>query len=394
MRIAFRRGLLSLSMLVSALSLSAENNTQIQEKGFDIYGHIRTDFFAQSRNCINSVNDLFSLYAAPEGNQPSAGMHSITTRMGANFYAPGILGAKQSVGKIEADFSGGSDYVWIRLRQAYTQWQWEHASLLMGQTWHPMFTQHIMPGTLNINTGSPFNPFNRSPQLRYNSHFQDVTFTGAAIYQTMYKSQGPNGASIQYQKDAVVPNLFLGIDYKNKHFRTGLGGDYKAIKPMKEVDALVHGFSGIVYADYQKDLLRISAKATYGQNMSDHNIIGGYNIDERHNYHKFNSFAAYTNLCYGSLHKMLFLAGYTANLGATDEITSTGNFYGFGISNNKYIGDMYRVSLAYTYNPENWRLGVELEYNKVTWCEMALGQLVNPDRKDVVRLGMVAQYYF
>lgn len=382
------------ALLCFSLIGHSDLQAQKEEKGYDIYGFIRTDFFAQSRNAINSVNDLFSLYAAPEGDQPSAGMHSITTRMGADFFAPGILGADKAIGKIEADFSGGSDFVWIRLRQAYTQLHWKNASLLLGQTWHPMFTQQIMPSTLNINTGSPFNPFNRSPQMRYNYYYQDFTLTAAAIYQTMYKSAGPIGNSIQYQKNAVIPNLFIGADYRLQDMRFGLGADYKAIKPIQELPQLLHAFSGLAYAEYKKDELCVSAKAVYGQNLSDHNIIGGYYIDRNNLYTKYNSFAAYTNLSYGSLHKLLFLAGYTANLGASKEITSNGNFYGFGISNNKYIGDMYRISLGYTYNPENWRIGMELEYNRVTWCEMALGQLVNPNRKDVLRLGLAALYFF
>lgn len=383
-----------LSLLAVACLGTGNAQAQEQEKGYDIYGFIRTDFFAQNRNCINAVNDLFSLYAAPEGNQPSAGMHSITTRMGSDFYAPGILGANQTIAKIEADFSGGSDYVWIRLRQAYTQLKWKNASLLVGQTWHPLFTQQIMPSTLNISTGSPFNPFNRSPQMRYNYYYQDFTLTAAAIYQTMYKSAGPNGNSIQYQKNAVIPNMFLGIDYLHENLRFGLGGDYKAIKPISTLPQLVHGFSGIVYGEYKKDDFRVSAKALYGQNLSDHNIIGGYYIDRFNQYTKYNSFAAYTNICYGNLHKLSLLAGYSANLGAQDEIINNGDFYGFGISNNKYIGDLYRISLGYTYNPDNWRIGVELEYHHVTWCEMALGQLVNPDRTDALRVGAAAVYFF
>ena len=100
---SFTGSLIAIAMMAGhLLSPNAMLAQETTEKGFDVYGHIRTDFFAQSRNCVNSVNDLFSLFAAPEGQQASAGMHSITTRMGADFYAPGILGAKQAKGKIEA----------------------------------------------------------------------------------------------------------------------------------------------------------------------------------------------------------------------------------------------------------------------------------------------------
>lgn len=381
-----------LLLTTSPESVAQEN----QEKSRSFYGFVRTDFFAQSRNCINSVNDLFSLFAAPEGNQPSAGMHSISTRMGGDFSAPGIFGAQQTVAKMEADFSGGSDYVWVRLRQAYTQLKWERSALLLGQTWHPLFTSHIMPSTLNINTGSPFNPFNRSPQLRYNYYFQHFTLTTAAIYQTMYKSSGPKGNSIQYQKDALIPNMFVGLDYINKGLTLGLGADYKAIKPISEVDKLLHSFAGVAYINYKQDKFRASAKALLGENLSDHNIIGGYYIDRNFDYHKYTSFATYANITYGTLHHVSLLAGYSANLGTQERIKSNGDYYGFGVysAGNRYIGDLFRVSLGYTYNPSNWRIGLEVEYNNVNWCELALAQLVNPERHDVFRLGAAALYYF
>ena len=61
---SFTGSLIAIAMMAGQLlSPNAMLAQETSEKGFDVYGHIRTDFFAQSRNCVNSVNDLFSLFA-------------------------------------------------------------------------------------------------------------------------------------------------------------------------------------------------------------------------------------------------------------------------------------------------------------------------------------------
>ena len=46
----------------------------------------------------------------------------------------------------------------------------------------------------SLATGAPFNPFNRSPQVRYNyAPIKGLSFTAAAIYQFQYGSLGLDG---------------------------------------------------------------------------------------------------------------------------------------------------------------------------------------------------------
>ena len=51
-------------------------------------------------------------------------------------------------------------------RQAYVNLDWGKSAVLVGQTWHPLFGD-VSPQMLNLSTGAPFQPFNRSPQIRY-----------------------------------------------------------------------------------------------------------------------------------------------------------------------------------------------------------------------------------
>lgn len=407
---------LLLFMGLSGQVVAKDNATNTDEKinkSYQLYGFIRTDFFAQSRNTKTSVLDLFPLYAMPQelnadgedlNNRASAGLYSVTTRIGSHFYAPGIWGAKKTYGRIETDLSGGTDFVFLRLRQAYVQLNWEHTDLIVGQTWHPLFTLSVMPNVMSINTGAPYQPFNRSPQIRYTYSSEYWKILGAVSYQTMYKTVGKDGPSIQYQKDAIIPNVSVGAEYRREHFLGGIVGDYKAILPERYIfdsdsvkhlnNNLLHSFSGAAYLAYQKGLFKTTAKAVYGQNLSDHSIIGGFAIGPNHEYVAYNSFSSFMTLSYGKLHLLDFFVGYSENLGASKSIDNSYHFYGFGVIDQNVIGNMYRTSLMYTYNPKDWRIGLEVEYNNVGWGNIQQGKVDNITRTDVVRLNAVMMYLF
>lgn len=398
-----KRFLVLIYGILLSLPFTAQNTTQgvtqnsskseIPTKTWDLYGFIRSDFFVQNRNTRAVVLDLFPLYPMPKylngvgddlNNSPSAGLSSITTRIGFKFNSAGIFGAQKYTGIIETDFGGSSDYVLVRIRKAYSQLDWEKSRLILGQTWHPLFIEELMPNVVSINTGAPFQALNRSPQIRYNYRGQNFNLTAAAIYQVMYTSSGPKGKSNQYQKDAVIPNLFFGVEYNTGKLITGIGGDFKAIRPEKTwIDnsnierintRLLNTYSGIAYLKFAHNRWSIISKTLLGQNLSDHSIIGGYIIDNEHNYLSLNTLASLAQVQYGQIHKLGLFGGYSAILGSTASTNENiYNFYGFGAelipSSNQYqyIRDMFRVMLTYTYNPKNWRMGVELEYNGVNW---------------------------
>ena len=134
------------------------------------------DYFLDSRATKTSIQDLYSFYPLytnlnAHGDDlnavANAGLNSVTTRLGVNINGTGILGASSSQSAMEMDLSGAPNYYVMRLRQAYIKLKFTSSELLVGQTWHPLFTSAVMPNVLSLNTGSPFQPFNRSPQIRY-----------------------------------------------------------------------------------------------------------------------------------------------------------------------------------------------------------------------------------
>lgn len=215
---------------------------------YKLYGFIRSDYTLDSRKILSGNQDVFSLYPMyrdlnANGEDlnatPSTSFTSITTRFGFNFSIPtDFLGAKKASGKIETDFSGAPNYTILRLRQAYTQLNWEHSSLLVGQAWHPMFTFGAHPLVISLNTGALFQPFNRSPQVRYDYLVKNIKLTAAAIYEMHYTSAGPdlttpttNTSTYTYQRNAILPELYVGIESKSDNLLVGMGGEYKSIMP-------------------------------------------------------------------------------------------------------------------------------------------------------------------
>jgi hypothetical protein len=406
-----RKKLLVAFLTICSLSMFAQ-----EASTYKLYGFSRSDFYSDTRKMSANVLDLFSLYpmykdinASGEDLNAlsSAGLLSVTTRMGLDFSTPaGIFGAKTAVAKIETDFGGSPTYMLLRIRQAYTQIIWEKSSLLVGQTWHPMFVNATQPNVLSLNTGSPFQPFNRSPQVRFDYQMNKLKLTAAAIYQMMYASQGPEGPTSTYQKNAILPDLFVSLEYKKNNMLVGLGGDYKSILPTRyitddnSIKHINHNTlrtpSIMVFGVLNSGKLTIKAKALFGQNLTEHNIIGGYSITPDNKYIPYNSFSSFIHFNYGTTHQFGLLAGFSANLGPSKTIPVGSNFYGLGVDGTNMVGNIFRITPTYSYNIKNWRMGVELEYTNAGWGKRSLenGKILNLSRSDNYRIYAILMYKF
>ena len=377
---------------------------------YRLYGFLRTDLAVQSRAMKTSVQGLFPAYPLPASynengtdlnRSASVGLYSITSRLGLRFQTKGILGAERTSACVEADFTGSSDNVLLVLRKAFVQLDWTHADLLVGQTWHPLYTEAAPVPTLAITVGSPYNSFNRSPQIRYVYHLTErsaerqIDLTGAVLGQTNYKSVGPDPAdatqqisSLDFQRNALIPNVFLGASYARGGWLAGLGVDYKAIKPVSTFtnyagvemknNRLLHSVSGMVYGAYRKDMFYVTAKAIVGSNLCDHLMLGGYSVGQRLvkidgvsgyvlDFAPFTALSSYVDVSYGKRFRINFFGGYSANFGSVKTLNKTYTYYGTGISGSQTIKDMFRCELGLTYNPGRWTFGLEVQYDNAAW---------------------------
>ena len=413
------------TLFMAALMAMFIGGAKAQEKpSVKLYGFIRNYACFDTRESMTSNSEQFYYMPKDEkldangediNEQPNMMLLSITTRLGLNITGLEFLGAKTSA-KIESDFAGfGTSNTVLRIRQAYAKMEWEKNSILAGQAWHPMMGD-MMPDVFSLETGAPFTPFSRTPQVRYDYKNKGFTLTATALYQYQYTSYGPDGASFNYARNAIVPELYFQAMYKNGGFMIGAGVDLLTIKPrqsytmtttekntvyvpaynedgtpildsdgnntfvpieeIKKIDktykcneAPVVSISPTIFASYKKGNWGIKGRFTYAQNAAHLSMISGYGVtavneNGEQDYGSINSASGWVDVTYKKTLKKGFLtfccfAGYTKNLGCKDEFT--GPIYMRG---EKNMDNMWRVapSILYTHNA----MQIGIEYNPTT----------------------------
>jgi len=352
---------------------------------YKFYGFVRTDFCYDSRQSAAANEGLFHLYPLDikldaAGNDlnalPNSGFYAFNTRFGVNIAGLKAFDADVSA-LAEGDFAGysGSSTL-LRIRRAFMTMKWENSALLIGQEWHPMFGG-VIPNVLSLNTGAPFNPFNRSPQINYNYKVDKVSFTGAAIWQFQYVSAGPNGKSMLYQRNANMPELYAGVDYKYKGLSFGTFADYLTLQPRSQsiidnktykVNEQLGSFSFGAYAGYSHNLLSIKAKSILGENLSGATLLGGFGITKKdeitgeQEYTNFRHSSSWLNITYGKKYQGGLFAGYTKNLGSQDALISP-DVYGEGMNMN----ELYRLCGTFSYNIPKFSIGLEYEFTTAVY---------------------------
>lgn len=385
------------TLFMAALMAMFIGGAKAQEKpSVKLYGFIRNYACFDTRESMTSNSEQFYYMPKDEkldangediNEQPNMMLLSITTRLGLNITGLEFLGAKTSA-KIESDFAGfGTSNTVLRIRQAYAKMEWEKNSILAGQAWHPMMGD-MMPDVFSLETGAPFTPFSRTPQVRYDYKNKGFTLTATALYQYQYTSYGPDGASFNYARNAIVPELYFQAMYKNGGFMIGAGVDLLTLKPrqsytMESTDENgatvtatykckedpVVSISPTIFASYKKGNWGVKGRFTYAQNAAHLSMISGYGVTKvnengEQEYGSINSAGGWVDVTYKKTLKKGFLtfccfAGYTKNLGCKDEFT--GPIYMRG---EKNMDNMWRVAPSVLYTHNAMQIGIE--YNPTT----------------------------
>ncbi|HAN17162.1 MAG: hypothetical protein A2X13_06195 [Bacteroidetes bacterium GWC2_33_15] len=381
----FIRNLLIISLLLFASKLFSQESEE-KKIDFKLSGFIRTDFYYDSRQNAEALEGLLHIYpkdisldanSKDQNAQSSVGLVDIASRITGQITGPDVFGAKL-LGYLEVDFTGGIDGFTsrVRLRNAYSKLTWEKSEILIGRDWHPMFTKEVFPTVLSINTGLPFNAFNRSPMLFAAHKIGQFRVIGAVIYQSDYANSGPDGKSAKYLKNSGIPNLHLQLQYNPGEFLFGVAADYKCIQPRISVDTSItsgtfyvadeklNSYAWMGYFKYQQPKLVIKGKAVYGQNLSESIMPGGYGVSSidsitgTEKYTPFNHLYLWANVVYGDKFKVGIFGGYTRNYGANDNLIDKKRNYGMALD----ISYLYRIAPTVTYRIKNFQLGLELEY--------------------------------
>ena len=376
---------------IVCLSISSYSQEKhVTNYGIKFNGFVKSDFFMDSREVAMAREGHFLLYPLAENldinnkdinAHPSTNFLAIQSRLTGSITGPDAFGAKTS-GVLEADFFGNAgDENGFRLRHAFAKLNWKSTELLMGQYWHPMFVAECFPGVISFNTGVPFQPFSRNPQIRLSQNLgRSLKGFISAATQRDFTSAGPTTPSSIFIRNSSIPNVHAQIQYKpdSTEHVFGIGADYKTLLPQtnttgtlgKSVSTeLIQSFSAIAYGKLEFNRFVVKMEGVYAQNPYDLTMIGGYAATSVPD--AATGAVEYTNTATasgwidmnskGKKMQVGLFGGFCKNLGAEENITGT--YYARG--NN--IDYAYRIAPRLVFPAGKMTLAVEVEYTAAAY---------------------------
>ena len=402
-----------LIVLITSSIIQAQDKTW----GFTLSGFVKSDIFYDSRQVVNAREGHFLYFPLGEAlDKNSADINakgsfnilSIQTRLNGKLTGPDAFGAKSSA-MIEGEFFGTSDadVNGFRLRHTTVNLDWKTTSLMVGQFWHPMFNTDVFPGVVSFNTGAPFQPFTRNPQIRVTQKIANEFYGSLTAYSERdFQSLGPAGSSSIYLRNSVLPGLDLQLQYKTSRFILGACGDFKMLTPRlvttKNVvtTETVKSFAAEGFTKIVVDPVTIKLEGVYGQNLTDMTMLGGYALKTfdttigMETYTPTSTYSIWGDVSGGKTVEFGIFGGYTKNLGTMDNPINAASsiFYSRGFN----IDNIFRITPRVLFNSGKARIALELEYTSVSYGTVNASnnaKVENINSVGNVR-GLVAFYFF
>lgn len=414
----------ALSILGPGVVCSAQEETPAKVK---VYGFIRNYMVFDTHEVSAGTQDLYfympkdrkMVDGVDQNAVPSFRMLALTTRLGLDIGGYRIGELKVS-GNVEADFySMNGSLATLRLRHAYASLLWDNLVLgdllvHVGQTWHPMAAD--MPHVTNLETGAPFNPFNRSPQVMFHWTVGKFTWTGGILYPMQYLPVGPVNTtspvwnpstgryepklsygttkSADFNKYGLIPEVYLGVSFKSGGFLGKAGANLFSSLPRWEAPAItvvdeatreltfdydhtsvlkerLYAISPFVYLQFTKGSFQIKAKSILAQSGEHMNLLSGYAGTYNWNRHSLEytpmqDWASFVSVQAGRKFQFLCMLGYMQQLGTTKSVfaylaNDRLNTLWLNTSADSKIQRAFRATPTLAYNLG--KLTFSLEYN-------------------------------
>ncbi|HOY32314.1 MAG TPA: hypothetical protein PKW80_10580 [Bacteroidales bacterium] len=392
--------------------------------GIHFSGYVKNDFFYDYRKTVGIREGHFYLY--PENIRYDAdsldinakttfNILSIQTRLRGDIRGPEAFGAKTS-GAIEGEFYGTTDASinCFRLRQAYARLSWATTDLVIGQTWHGMFFEECFPEIMAVNTGCPFQPFSRNPQIKVIQKYKDFKFILSVMSQREFAEWGGSDAL----RNAAIPDLNLRISYQ--HFNEDstrelfLGGsaDYKVIVPRLVTDSnfttnsSLNAYAFSLVFKYRCPKVTCKLSGVYGQDLYSHTMLGGYAYKYTTDsltlargdfgYTPINTVSVWADFTTnGPKFRFGILGGYTKNLGSFENIYDWKNEKSY-FARGWNISYIYRISPRFVFISGKIKMGIEGDYTVAGYGNSinSLGEVKDVKPVSNIRLMYSLFYYF
>lgn len=439
--IILRRSFLFI-LIIFNFQLSTFNSVQAQDttqavkqssnQAIKLYGFIRNYLTFDSRKTYTVIGGEYNMIPFDENwnedhsedlnDVSSMQLQALTSRFGLDIHGPDLWGWKTS-GKLEGDFGGfGTNNTVLRLRLAYVKLSKGGSELLVGQDWHPL-SGDIMPDVLGMAAGAPFRPHSRTPQIRGTMYWGSFGYTAALLWQLQYMNNGPKSASdptstasIDFAHNALWPEAFLGLNFKQGAWYAQVGVDVQKIRPRthaqvggvtKKVDESVASFTPTLYAQYVTGDWSIKFRTLLVQNTSHLNQLVGYgvtsvNADGSWNYAPLRAAISYLNIAYGKKVRYNLFLGYMKNLGAGEDLCDFGTndyrIYMKGGENFTHLNSVWRIAPSISYNVKAFNIGLEYELTAASYGNLnSKGAVISDNSLHTVlnhRLCAMVKYNF
>lgn len=442
-----KKTLIILLLIVVAFVVNAQEKKEEPKFGIKFSGFVKTDVFYDTRQTVNIREGHFLLYpdnilkdkiGTDINAKPNFNMLSIQSRLKGAISGPDAFGAKTS-GVIEADFFGNetagvfADVNGFRIRHAFVKMNWENTEILAGQYWHPMFIADVFPGVISFNTGSPFQPFSRNPQIRLTHNIAGFSMILCAYTQRDFASIGPDPTdnsklltSSKFMINSGMPAGHFQIQYRpdSTEHVFGIGVDYKRIVPRTyseviatsakldtiisnklvvrnatyskyQVEESLSSISAIAYMKLKFKDVTIKLEGVYAENATDLTMFGGFAVKE---VDSWTGRQIYTNKSTGSVWGEIqtngkkvqygLFGGYAFNMGTKDKIIANP----IGRGNN--IDFVYRVAPRVVFISGKLNIAVEAEYTTVNYGKTITNKAMVVDQTQVSNLrGLLSFIY-
>ena len=376
-------------MALLALAVAQVGLAQ-EETSATLYGYAKGEFAFDSRQVVAAREGNFIDLASPNvtgNNVANFNGWGIESRLGVKVAGPDFFGMK-SEALIEGHFFGNNGQTNnFGLRHAYVKLSSDRVEWLVGQYWHPMFVTNVSPGTYNFNAGSPFQPFNRSPQIRFSTK-GNARLTLAAITERDFKSfVYGEGSAAKSGLPAFHAQLQFGSDEK---FVGGFGANVKFTRNTDANAKTAHGktlaaFDFLAYAKVQfTENFAWKLYGNYGQNPSELLQLGSvaYNPlkDDLKNSTTLSLWTEFAGKASESFEWGIF-GGYSQDFGFNNKDFgnvlyasrfAVSNAYAKALQDVKTLGNespvsTWRVSPRMGWKSGNTKLGLEFDYTSTTY---------------------------
>ena len=269
---------------------------------------------------------------------------------------------------------------------------------MVGQYWHPMFIAESFPGVISFNTGAPFQPFSRNPQVRFSKTLGGLKLIAALFAQRDFTNMGPeyvfanntytsaSVSSSKFLRNAAIPNLHFQMQFnpKSTEHLVGIGVDYKTLMPelytvnnaknkKYESSEKIGSISGIAFAKLKFKPLTVKLEGVFAQNASDLVMIGGYAVSQindtatgNKNFSNMNTGSIWLDAnTHGKKIQLGLFVGYTKNMGTTETL-KTSTFYARGSN----IDNVFRLSPRVVFISGKLDIAFELEHTLANYGKL------------------------